>query len=470
MKRSYQWILLSCILIAGFYPEAVAQVQWNSTVNTGTYSSAIGYQTQSTNNYSFAAGQLSKANGIASIALGYNSTAFGNSSVAIGQSNYAALQSYAIGQNAIANGQQSLAIGRFVETGITGMNSIILGSSVSGQVMRNNIPASLMIGFNSIVPTLFVGPSPDYKSSGNVGIGTTAPTQKLDIDGNIRLRNNSIIGTWSNNSLTFNTNSAARMVIAATGNVGIGTNTPNTRMHVAGDVTIEGLSNPKGDQIVTSDRNGKLMLIPVNFSGDNLGNHIATQNLDMKEFSIRNSTREAYQTRADGSRYFAGLRFSEENSMVLETGKKAVFTAVAATNNASGLWVANWACGGYGLVLNADNRTGGIYYDNNDPKLSIGFNSSKVGIGLIPPSDGAFRLYVEGGILAEEVKVMLKSAWPDYVFSADHKLPGINEVADFITANGHLPGVPSAATVAAEGIELGQMNALLLTKIVQRMA
>jgi hypothetical protein len=51
------------------------------------------------------------------------------------------------------------------------------------------------------------------------------------------------------------------------------------------------------------------------------------------------------------------------------------------------------------------------------------------------------------------------------VFTADHKLPGINEVADFITANGHLPGVPSAATVAAEGIELGQMNALLLTKI-----
>jgi hypothetical protein len=277
-----------------------------------------------------------------------------------------------------------------------------------------------------------------------------------------------VLGTTSNsNSLSFVTgNTNTRMFInGSNGYIGIGTNTPNTRMHVAGDITIEGLSNPKGDQIVTSDRNGKLMLIPVNFSGDNLGNHIATQNLDMKEFSIRNSTREAYQTRADGNRYFAGLRFSEENSMVLETGKKAVFTAVAATNNAAGLWVANWACGGYGLVLNADNRTGGIYYDNNAPKISIGLNRSKVGIGLIPPSDGAFRLYVEGGILAEEVKVMLKSAWPDYVFTADHKLPGINEVADFITANGHLPGVPSAATVAADGINLGQMNALLLTKI-----
>lgn len=41
--------------------------------------------------------------------------------------------------------------------------------------------------------------------TGNVGINTLAPSQKLDIDGNIRLRNNAIIGTWSNNSLTFNT-------------------------------------------------------------------------------------------------------------------------------------------------------------------------------------------------------------------------------------------------------------------------
>lgn len=67
------------------------------------------------------------------MALGNNSTAFGNYSVAIGQSSYAVLQSYAFGQNA-TNRQQSLAIGRFVETTFSGINSIILGSSVSGQV------------------------------------------------------------------------------------------------------------------------------------------------------------------------------------------------------------------------------------------------------------------------------------------------------------------------------------------------
>ncbi|MCO5266774.1 MAG: hypothetical protein M9948_12990 [Lentimicrobium sp.] len=77
-------------------------------------------------------------------------------------------------------------------------------------------------------------------NAGNVGVGIGDPTQKLDIDGNIRLRNNAIIGTWSSNSLTFNTNSAARMVIAATGNVGIGTIEPSAKLQVAnGDIFIE---------------------------------------------------------------------------------------------------------------------------------------------------------------------------------------------------------------------------------------
>jgi hypothetical protein len=184
----------------------------------------------------------------------------------------------------------------------------------------------------------------------------------------------------------------------------------------------------------------------------------------MGTHSIRNDM-GGYQLRDDRTRFSAGLVFDLDNSMVLETGKKAVFTAVAASNSISGLWATNWSSGGYGLVLNADNRTGGIYYDNNNPKVSIGLNSNKVGIGLIPPSDGAFSLYVEGGILAEEVKVLMKSAWPDYVFNANYKLPSINEVSEFIEANGHLPGIPNAATVATDGIELGEMNALLLTKI-----
>jgi len=54
---------------------------------------------------------------------------------------------------------------------------------------------------------------------------------------------------------------------------------------------------------------------------------------------------------------------------------------------------------------------------------------------------------------------------PDYVFEEDYDLPTLAEIEAFITANKHLPEVPSAAEMEEEGIVLGDMNMLLLKKI-----
>ncbi|MFZ4770722.1 MAG: hypothetical protein ACOYLO_11135, partial [Ferruginibacter sp.] len=71
------------------------------------------------------------------------------------------------------------------------------------------------------------------------------------------------------------------------GFVGIGTGTPTTMLHVAGEATIASLIND-GSNIVTSDATGKLIKVNKNFAGDNLGNHIAEQNLQLGEYSILN--------------------------------------------------------------------------------------------------------------------------------------------------------------------------------------
>jgi hypothetical protein len=55
--------------------------------------------------------------------------------------------------------------------------------------------------------------------------------------------------------------------------------------------------------------------------------------------------------------------------------------------------------------------------------------------------------------------------WPDYVFGGGHRLMPLQEVEDYIKANGHLPEVPSADEAEADGVDLGEMNRLLLQKV-----
>ncbi|TCC97700.1 hypothetical protein [Pedobacter hiemivivus] len=74
------------------------------------------------------------------------------------------------------------------------------------------------------------------------------------------------------------------------------------------------------------------------------------------------------------------------------------------------------------------------------------------------------QLSVNGKIRAQEVKVETAN-WPDYVFAKDHELQSLKETERHIKEKGHLPGIPSAAEVKANGIDLGEMNAKLLQKI-----
>jgi trimeric autotransporter adhesin len=89
----------------------------------------------------------------------------------------------------------------------------------------------------------------------------------------------------------------------------------------------------------------------------------------------------------------------------------------------------------------------------------IGSSISKLG--------GNYGLYVEKGILTEKVKVAVKNSadWADYVFAPSYKLRKLEEVESFIKSHGHLPGVPSADQVVADGVDVATMDAKLLEKI-----
>lgn len=98
-----------------------------------------------------------------------------------------------------------------------------------------------------------------------------------------------------------------------------------------------------------------------------------------------------------------------------------------------------------------------------DSPISIDDLNSNVGIGTMYPKA---KLAVNGDIFAKRVKVTQSAAdWPDYVFHPGYKLPSLDSTAAFINANRHLPGIPSAQQIGENGLDLGEMNRLLLQKV-----
>ncbi|MEL7146161.1 MAG: hypothetical protein AAFO69_07320 [Bacteroidota bacterium] len=113
-----------------------------------------------------------------------------------------------------------------------------------------------------------------------------------------------------------------------------------------------------------------------------------------------------------------------------------------------------------GSAFNHDIRFRNISSTNYADLMTIR-PSGNVGIGTTTPSH---KLSVNGTIRAKEIKCQA-SPWPDYVFTDTYELKSLSSVADFISENGHLPNIPSAAEVEENGIALGEMNARLLEKI-----
>lgn len=115
-----------------------------------------------------------------------------------------------------------------------------------------------------------------------------------------------------------------------------------------------------------------------------------------------------------------------------------------------------------------------------DPVVGVGF-AVKVGANGIAVNgnsvfnDGlsigtktmpsGYKLAVNGSAIATAVFVKLYSAWPDYVFKPTYKLPSLSDVKSYIDQNQHLPEIPSADEIAKEGLNLGEMNKLLVKKV-----
>ncbi|MEW6730329.1 MAG: tail fiber domain-containing protein [Acidobacteriota bacterium] len=169
----------------------------------GDNSTASGSAAFATGNFTTASGEVSVAMGTGTVASKFATTALGNFSIASGQvatafGNGATASgdfSLSMGETTTASGLFSVALGRLVTASNT--SSIVIGSSdpTNKARLNNSIANSLMVGFNSNVSTLFVGPANGGSTLGNVGIGTSTPgAYRLNINGDTLVNGNLDVG------------------------------------------------------------------------------------------------------------------------------------------------------------------------------------------------------------------------------------------------------------------------------------
>jgi len=195
----------------------------------------------------------------------------------------------------------------------------------------------------------------------------------------------------------------------------------------------------------------------VHFSGDlGLGKLIPEARLDLDgSMLIRTSlTNTSLRPNVNTTRINGEIRGYSQTGLHMDDG----FLRLSAGGGTHSTTTSFIDLSGYSTVPDMDRNI--LLGTAGEERLRIAANGN-VGIGTSVPAE---KLSVNGKVRAKEVKVEVAN-WPDYVFSDDYEAAPLFSLESFIKKNKHLPEVPSAKQVAEDGIELGEMNKILLKKI-----
>ena len=96
--------------------------------------------------------------------------------------------------SALSNAQNTSSFDHFFKVH---ENAITISAPINDFILKNTKPYSFMVGFNSNRPSLYVGPSNGFNTTGDVGIGTVHTNGfKLNVAGDVLLRRLCIGGEY----------------------------------------------------------------------------------------------------------------------------------------------------------------------------------------------------------------------------------------------------------------------------------
>jgi hypothetical protein len=151
-----------------------------------------------------------------------------------------------------------------------------------------------------------------------------------------------------------------------------------------------------------------------------------------------------------------------QGAVNMSGGRLSQFGDIPNNNSAA---FSNSSATGYGFYSQGGGAGRYAFHFLNQAGATVlyGDGAGNVGIGTTTPR--SFKLAVNGKIWTQEVNVAMDNPGPDYVFEKDYNLVPLSELETYITQNKHLPEVPSAREMAADGLNLKEMNLLLLKKV-----
>ncbi len=379
-----------------------------------------------------AIGFSNKVKSLYSLAVGANDTITTGSSysVALGSSNaITGGVSMAFGRLVKVTGDDNIGIGNNIRV-TSARGGMVIGSGINGSggaYLVNSTSNSLMVGFNSAKPTLFVSTSPNSGSTtktGKVAIGDVTPQAKL----HIRSDDGEDAGIIIAPAVPTSDNTFIRM---------------RDNYH---HITVNG----KGVMEISSSDNYPLHVTSRHF---NLSESMLELGVPNEERPFSLSSKQStpsfgsnavpsgvgYIRRANGPSYV--MEFGP-NGFLLRT---AVYVPPTITTTPPPV-ISNWR-----------------------DALSVKTNGAitltgQVGVN-IENTYSNYALAVDGGIISTKVHIQDVNDWQDRVFDEGYRLMSLNEVEAYVAANRHLPGIPSEAEVRAEGFDMAEMASALLGKV-----
>ena len=286
--------------------------------------------------------------------------------------------------------------------------------------MKSKLITTSILFFTWCIPTMVLAQN-TFPATGNVGIGTTTPLEKLDVRGNIRINNNTIylradgdinhglayrginpfagqsmdgpaLFGWSGGILG-TTGGGERIALRwiQNGNVGIGLNNPSEKLSVNGKIAIE-----------------------VPGAGGNNTMKISENSIEVN--------------RADGRDASLNLNFTNHGS---------------------------WAP----VFIGDRSKTTDTYLDVagyiSARKINIGGTSGLANMRQAGDPHADYKLAVNGKIVAKSIYVTM-NGWGDFVFEENYQRMTWLQKKNFFEANKHLPGLDKAEEIEQNGVNMSE--------------